>query len=264
MLEKNMLENKKCALRKRILFFSFFFFNICLNAQNFIRFSDLKSFDSVTILNNKKKYIINKLNFKNYKFSANDYVYYNNKSLDFSISNDTLFFFDRVKEIETISLVKDDLKDKNEKNVSSSKNKREMADFWCDKKVATLVKFNTKKKAFIKSFTLFPLMLDSSKGILEIQITSNNSGLPDSDSSILTFEKDLSEVTSKKWEIILPRIIKYPENGFFLIFYLKNGEKRNVALRLNSDSEMLMYNAESNDWKKIGFNGYYYKLKILQ
>lgn len=236
-------------------------------SQVFIRHSDSKSFESVTIVNSNKTKILNKDNLRNYKYEIGDKVLYNTKLLDFAIDHDTLFFFDKVKEIDEVQLTADNLKNKKEKTVKSSENKRAIADIFPNNRIATLVKIDVQKKSFIKSITFYPDKRFTSKnltGKIQIQILSNLNGFPDNNNPILIFEKDMSETSLSKWEIELPRIIKYPENGFFVTFFYETKNKATAVLRLNDDSDMYMFYPQNNEWRSIKNNGYLYKVKLLQ
>ena len=254
--------------KREIISLSFLFFSSCFYSQAFIRSSDEKSFDEVTIVSKNKNIIIDKNNFKDYKPVVGDKVLYNQKLLDFAIENDTLFFFDKVKEIEEISIVGDNLENKREKIIKSGENQRVYADIFPNNQIATFIKINTSKRTFVKSITFFPDKRFSMKnlpGKIQIQIMPNTRGFPDNNSVILSFEKDMSETFQNKWEIELPRIIKYPDNGFFVVFYYKSDNKKMTAtLKLNNESDMFLFYPQSNEWKSIKNNGYLYKLKVLQ
>ncbi|WP_428068202.1 hypothetical protein [Chryseobacterium gambrini] len=242
-----------------LLFFSNFFFS-----QTLMRNSDDKHFDSLIVVNNNKRAVIKKANFNSFSFQSGDKVLYENKLTDFSVSNDTLYFFDKVKEIEEVQLINENLKDKKESTVSGNK-ANAYADITSNNRIGTLLNIKAKKRTFIKSIILFPKEINSPSGKIEIQILNNVNGFPDNQNPLLSFEKDFSEITEKKWEIVLPRPVKYSENGLFLVFYHHAEQKKwNATLRLNSDTQMYMYYPQSNEWKKMSFNGYLYKLRVLQ
>lgn len=262
---------KKVSMKIDIRKWEIFIFSIflvmpnCYFGQTFLIFSNNKNLDSINVYRqNKQNVWITKNNFKETSFRNDDKILYNNELMDFSKSNDTIIIFDKTKEIDGVEIINYDLRNKINKFQKNNKNNSASADFVNNVKIATLVKFNFTEKSFLKSITLFPRFIENTDGILEIQILANNNGIPDNDNPILVFEKTFSDITKKKWEINFPRIIKYPKNGCFVAFLLKNGEKRNVSFQLNTDSEMLMYYPLNNEWKKIGFNGYHFKLKILQ
>ncbi|TXF75178.1 hypothetical protein [Chryseobacterium sp.] len=254
---------KGLYFQKGILFFSFFL-SVFVNGQVFIRDSDQKVLDSIPMLHQGKQVVLKKSNFNDYHSAEADKVIFGDKLVDFYIHQDTLIFFDKVKEIESVELFRINTKSRKEKNIKSRKNGAALSEFFLRQQVATFVKINSTKKTFIKSITVFPEILGNPKGILQIQIVPNINGVPDLNAPILTFDKNLDEVSLKKWEIRLPRIIKYPQNGFFLVFYLKSGEKQNITLRLNKDSEMLFYYPQSQEWKSLNFNGYQFQIKVLQ
>lgn len=233
-------------------------------AQTIVRNSDAKEFDSIEILQRSGKTVLHKSSFKNYRYREADQAVYNGRLVDFYIHKDTLIFFDQVKEIEPIELVGINYKNRSEKDIKSRKNRSHLAVLFHRQHTATFVKINAAERTFVKSVTVFPRIVSKPKGILQIQIVPNVNGFPDLNSPMLTFDKSLEEVSLKKWEIKLPRIIKYPQNGFFLVFYLKSGEKQNITLRLNKDSDMLFYIPQTQEWKSMNINGYQFQLKVLQ
>lgn len=243
------------------MLFSFIFFSYLFSAQIFIRSSDEKIFSSVVILHEGKNNIVDKSNFKSFSFNENDKVLYNNKLIDFSVSNDTLFFFDRVKEIEEVEIVK-------KKNDDELKNG--LLDIFLNQHAATYIKLNSKKRTFVKSIQFFPKFIYNAKGLIQVKILRNVNGYPDIDSPILSFETDLSKVQDKKWEIVLPQIMKYPEEGFFvdLFFRIENKEnidlKPSIVFKPNKETPMYFYYPQTKEWKKMSFSGYLVKLKTLQ
>lgn len=275
-LSKLVLVNKvimKKAIKdfwKRAMLFSFLIFMHKNYGQKFLRNSDYKEFESVIVMNNNGKKILDKNNFKKELFKDGDKVLYNNKLVDFMVSNDTLFFFDKIKEIEEVELLH--VNNKAEKKVKSKK-KNASAEIFANNRVATYIKIKNNKKIFIKSFTvvqkgiLFPED-EFFEGILQIQILKNLNGFPDDNSELLSFEKNIPKMANKwdnsqKWEIVLPQVIKYPEDGFFIVFYIKTDKKHTIALGVNDESPMYMF-YPNEGWKKLSFNSYYYQLKILQ
>lgn len=250
-----------------LIFFTLIF---CFSkAQVFQRFSDGKTVDSVTVINNGSKNLISQSNFKNYQFQEGDKVLYDKKLLDFAMNNDTLVFFDKMKEIEGVEIVKFDGK---KKNISSSKLKRSSAEIFANNRVASLIQIKSDKKTFVKSLVLLInkfQMFENYDGILRVQILKNLNGFPDDSSELVSFEKDMAEMadrkpfTHKKIQFDFPKIIKYPKEGFFVVLYLKTDKKHTVLLTQNDESPMFMY-YPNEGWKKLNFNGYYYQLKILQ
>lgn len=261
------INNNQLVKRDRILFFSFLLISINLSSQVFIRSSDNKILNSISLIQNGKNITIDKSNFKNYEYDSNDKIRYNDKLLDFSINQDTLYFFDDVKEIEEVKLLQETSTAKNERTFKSTKDNA-TADIFTNNLIATFVKIDVKKKTFLKSITFFPELRyfpQDIQGDIEIQILPNINGLPNIENPILTFKRDISESTQKKWEIVFPKIFKYPKNGFFITFYYKSTNKRKTAvLRLNKNSQMYMFYPQNNEWKKLDFNGYLYKIKVLQ
>ncbi len=245
---------------------SLIFFANSLYGQTFIRYSNDEEVQSVKLVSKSRTAIVDKANFKNFIFLDDDKVLLDDQSLDFSISNDTLYIFDKVKELEEVKIEKEDFSKKNESTVKGHQASA-YGDIPSNNNVATLIKINTKKKTFIKSIVLFPKEINSPVGKLEIRLLNNTNGLPDNASPIISFEKDFSEITPKQWEIVFPRPILYPEGGLFISFFHHadaDQKKWNAVLRLNSDSYMYMFYPQINEWKKMSFNGYYFKLKVLQ
>jgi hypothetical protein len=60
----------------------------------------------------------------------------------------------------------------------------------------------------------------------------------------------------------LPKTIKYPKEGFFVVFFQKSLED-STFFQINKDSDLLEY-YPNEGWKSLNLNGYYYELKILQ
>ncbi|PVV54799.1 hypothetical protein DD829_16395 [Chryseobacterium sp. HMWF035] len=253
---------------KRALLFSFLFFITSVESQVFIRNSDYKIFTSVTVKHQDKNIEINKVNFKNISFDPDDKVVYNNKLLDFSVSQDTLFFFDRVKEIEEVHVSYNENVDRKEKTIKSSELKRSSASIFPNNLNATFIKIEVSRKTFVKSIIFFPNLISfphDIKGNIDIQILPNINGFPDIDNPIMSFQRDISETVNKKWEIVLPKIMKYPDNGFFVTFYyLSSDTSKTALLKMNKDTYMYSYYPQYKAWKKSNINGYFYKLKVLQ
>ncbi|GAA5088848.1 hypothetical protein GCM10023210_12910 [Chryseobacterium ginsengisoli] len=253
---------------KRVLLFSFLLFSAIFYGQTFIRSSDEKVFNNVIVKQDGKNIEINKTNFKDFLFKPDDKIVYDNRLLDFSINQDSLYFFDKVKEIEEINIVGENLGNKNEKIIKSGETQKVYADIFPNNYIATFIKIGAKKRTFVKSITFFPdkrFSIKNLSGKIQIQIMPNLGGFPDEDSTILTFEKDMSETYQNKWEIELPRIMKYPDNGFFVVFYYQsNNKKMTATLKLNNESDMFLFYPTNKEWKSIKNNGYLYKLKILQ
>lgn len=262
-----MLKNKTKLKGGRALAFSLFLVSQIFYSQTFVRHSDEKVFDSVVVLQKGKKLILNKSNFNSFQSAVDDKVLFNSKLLDFHVSNDTLIFFDKVKEIEGLHLEKEIFDNKREKTFKSNK-ANATAQIYTNNLLATFISIKAKKKTFVKSIIFYPetsLFPNDISGSLKIQILHNLNGFPDNDTEILSFERDIAESVNKEWEIVLPRIIKYPESGFFVTFYYQSSDKKKTSvLKLNSDSQMYMFYPQDKQWKRINNNGYLYKLKVLQ
>lgn len=264
------MSNINCNFWKRALLFSFLILINRSFAQKILRNSDYKEFESVVLVNNNEKKILDKENFKTTVFKNWDKILYNDKAVEFAISNDTLFFFDKVKEIEEVEIL--DIHNKIEKTVRSKK-KNASAEIFANNRIGTFIKINTTKKTFIKSFTVLQRASlqgeEDFEGTLQIQLLKNSNGLPDDSAELLSFEKKIPEIEnnkwslSQKWEITLPQIIQYPKEGFFIVFYLKSDKKHTVALNINDESPMYIF-YPNEGWKKLSFNSYYYQLKVLQ
>src|SRR5690606_5589372 len=106
---------------KRALLFSFITICTMIDAQVILRNSDYKKFDSITISNKNVDKKINLSNLKRYSFMDGDMVIYNNIKYDFSINNDTLIFFDKIRQIEEVVLVKNKIENKETKKKVKSK-----------------------------------------------------------------------------------------------------------------------------------------------
>ena len=118
-----------------------------IDAQVILRNSDYKKFDSITISNKNVDKKINLSNLKRYSFMDGDMVIYNNIKYDFSINNDTLIFFDKIRQIEEVVLVKNKIENKETKKKVKSKRGNGFANVFPNYYTATFVKKN-KKKSF--------------------------------------------------------------------------------------------------------------------
>jgi len=244
----------------------FFIFSLILQSQTFIRSSDEEAFSSVTLSRKGKNTIIDKSNFKNFEFDQNDRILYNNKLLDFSISNDTLFFFDKVKEIESVNLVG---KNKIESVVKVKKRRIATCSIFANRGEAVIIKLpSANEKTFVKSITVFPKRQFYFEGKIKISILNIINNLPNDVSPILTFEKDLKEIEDSEWEIVLPKIIKYPKDGLSLAFLYENHKiSRSESRFLNTkctDESRGYTKCCGNDWSVVNFAGLLYKVKVLQ
>ncbi len=244
-----------------------------LSGQAIIKNSDNEQLTSIEILkSNGSKVTLNKDKIKIFDFSPNDKVQFKNRAYDFSVYNDTLIFFDKTKEIEEVA-ISNIHSDHGRKTFKSSK-KKASAEIFSNGYTATCVRINTNKNTYVKSIIIFPQQSFNFNGRFEgnlyIKIVKNLNGLPDDQSELVSFKKNLSEIkvdkygNVKNWEIQLPKIIKYPPEGFFIIFNLEPINNTNLALILNDDSQMFMYYPQTKEWKEMNYNGYRYKLKILQ
>lgn len=253
--------------RKRLITFSFLLLLNFFSSQNIIRHSDEKSMDSVVLLQKGNKVVLNRSNFRNFKFNNDDKILYENNILDFYVSEDSLIFFDKVKEIEEIHLDEVNVNEKKEKAFKANK-ANATAQIFTNNLIATFVNIKTRKRTFVKSIIFYPeisLFPNDVRGKITIKLLLNLNGFPDNTSELLVFDKDISETINKNWEIILPKIVKYPKNGFFVTFFYQSNDKNKTSvLRLNKESKMYMFFPAENQWKKMFNNGYLYKLKVLQ
>jgi hypothetical protein len=82
------------------------------------------------------------------------------------------------------------------------------------------------------------------------------------------FEKNISDIETGSFEIVLPKAIVYPENGFFILFYIRDKEitlaKKIINLNCNSETKEFMKSDYTQKWTLINFPSLQYKLKILQ
>ncbi|WP_185146886.1 hypothetical protein [Chryseobacterium echinoideorum] len=256
---------------KELLFFSLILLSFNNKAQVIQRFSDGKLFDSITVVNAEENVILTSLNFRTFNFNRESKVLYNGKQIDFSIQNDTLVFFDKVKEIEAIKLSQSNLKEKQEKIIKKSNHKNFFYVLNSNYPMGTSINFDTEKKTtYIKSVYVFPELKNKeilNSGKMEIQILPNKNGLPNEQEPLSTFEINTKEIKGRIWEIKLPKIIKYPENGFFIIFKFIHAKNNVFALSLKTteQSNVWLYNpVHYGGWKKDDDQGILYKLKILQ
>ncbi len=254
---------------KRVLLFSFLLFSAIFYGQTFIRSSDEKVFNNVIVKQDGENIEINKTNFKDFLFKPDDKIVYDKRLLDFSINKDTLYFFDKVKEIEAVEIIKFNGK----KKIISSKKKRASAEIFANNRIASLIEIESEKKTFVKSLVLLINKFQFTNefdGILKVQILKNTNGFPDDSSEQASFEINISELmanhkpfTEQKIQLDFPNIIKYPKEGLFIVLNLKTDKKHTVSLTQNEDTQMFIYYPKEG-WKKQNFNGYYYQLKILQ
>ncbi|WP_336718501.1 hypothetical protein [Chryseobacterium mucoviscidosis] len=261
----------KKSTRKRVLLFSLFIICTFYKSQIFKRFSDQKEFDSLWIVQNQKELLLTKNNYKNFNFDKIEKVFYKGKHIDYSLNNDTLVFFDKVREIEEISIKKINLDDKLEKDVSTTKLKNNYFCLQTNYSTAILIQFDTEnKETYVKNITLFPKLIYNllERATIEISLLPIVNNLPDSSNPILTFSKDYNDVKKNKWVIQLPRIIKYPTKGFVLSLELKYNKNNVDALFFQSTSDVPTYNYNLKyygGWKITHpTTGFMYKLKILQ
>lgn len=242
-------------------------------SQTFLRNSDYKTFNEITIVQKNKKIIVTKKNFVDFNSDNTDKVLYENNLYDFYLNADTLIFFDKVKEIDEVKIEYENIKDKKEKSYRSNE-RSGGAVIFPNNRIATLVNIKTNKTTYIKSLSIFPVQnaisIDTNDdSILNIQLLGNNNGLPDDSDEILSFEKKISDLKVRKkdkvneWKIVLPKIIKYRKNGFFVVFFKKEKPEDRTFFKMNNQSEMFMY-FPKDGWRSFNINGYYYQLKILQ
>lgn len=163
------------------------------------------------------------------------------------------------------------LNNKVERDLSITKLKNNLFCLQTNYKTGVLVKVDTdNKKVYIKSITLYPKIIADLKDdetILEISLLPVINNFPDSNNPILTFTENYSNIKKNKWTILLPRIIKYPENGFVLSFNLKYSKNNVNAIYFQSSPNTFTFQYNSKHyggWKITEPIGFMYKLKILQ
>jgi hypothetical protein len=266
------LKTQKTVLKgKGFLFFSLFLLWNYTQAQVIQRFSDGKNFESITVKRGKKEMNLSKEELKTFVFNNYDKIFYNERIVDFSMVNDTLIFFDKVKEIEGVTVTSQNLKNKSEKIIKTRNHKNFFYTLNSNYPTGTSVVVDTKNKiSYIKSISVFPEMknkeiLNNSK--IKIDILNSINGIPDNNAPILSFEEDSEKIKTGIWNIILPKIIKYPENGFFIIFTFLY-KKDNVfvlSFKTTEESNVFHFNPKNyGGWKKDESQGILYKLRILQ
>ncbi len=260
------------AMTEKLFFSVMFFILFSGKAQIILRNSDYKKFDSVTISRDGKNTSLKSNALKSFKFEKNDKIFYDNKLLDFYSNPDSLIFFDNTKTIEEVRVNYENSSNKKEKSLKSTK-KNEYAVIFPNNEIATFVQINTKKKTYIKSFSIFPVTdfiprTHNDNVTVKIKLLGNKNGLPDNNKELIAFESKISDLKIKKkdkvvrWEFVLPKTIKYPKEGFFVVFFQKSLED-STFFQINKDSDLLEY-YPNEGWKSLNLNGYYYELKILQ
>ncbi|MBL7878652.1 MAG: hypothetical protein JNN23_02135 [Chryseobacterium gambrini] len=247
-------------------YFGIAFLNlIYAEAQTIIRFSDGKQIDSVFIVNSSHKVLLNKNNFQKYQYKSNDKILYENKIYDFTLEKDSMILFDKVQEIEAVNIVNNSTE---EISVKNKKKSRYVCSIFSNIKKAVFIPKHFNKKSYLKSITIFPRKILLENGILEIFIYENKNGFPKDDTELLKFEKNISDIETGSFEIVLPKAIVYPENGFFILFYIRDKEitlaKKVINLNCNSETKEFMRSDYTQKWTLINFPSIQYKLKILQ
>lgn len=256
-------------LGKGILSFSLLFYITYFKAQTIIRFSDGKTVESIVIKNDKKNEFLTSSNLKNFQFKEGTQILYNNKVVDFAMNNDTLVVFDKVKELEEVEIL--NFNNKTEKTVKKTNQQNFFYALNSNYQMGTSVQINTEDKVtYVKSISVFPVMKNKEvleSGKMKIEILPNINGDPDEKNPILSFDEDVKRIKTGTWLITFPRIIKYPKNGFFIVFHFQYNKNNVFALsfKTTKESNVYYYNPTYyGGWKKDESQGILYKLKILQ
>jgi hypothetical protein len=113
-----------------------------------------------------------------------------------------LIFFDNTKTIEEVRVNYENSSNKKEKSLKSTK-KNEYAVIFPNNEIATFVKINTKKKTYIKSFSIFPVTdfiprTHNDNVTVKIKLLGNKNGLPDNNKELIAFESKISDLKIKK------------------------------------------------------------------
>ncbi|WP_143019013.1 hypothetical protein [Chryseobacterium taihuense] len=222
------------------------------------------------ILDSNQKKNLQKNEIITYHFSEDSRVFHDNQTFEYVINNDTLTFFDQIKEIDEV-VIEDGKKIKkpvkNERKISS------MA-LVANCKTAFLVKLKASDKIFINSinFTVQDKTdFDKNLGKIKIQILENKTDLPDNTNLLMEFEKNLSEFDLDfnnyqlaKMKIKFPRKLKYPKNGFFVMMEYIAPKSKYLMLRAGKEHFFWFYPNE-NKWKYMKeYPSFYYTLDIIK
>lgn len=253
---------------KRACSFSFFILNFSFNAQILMRNSDGKLFDEVLIKRNQDVVRVNKDNLRKFNFDVADKVLYDDLLLDFMINQDTLLFFDDVREIPVVEI----LSFKGKRKVVSPKKSKRGIQLIPGEKLATYLVDKPDVKTYIKAIELqvnkYQLTNDFD-GTLVVQILGNKDGIPNDMEEIEIFSYDLNDLmkgrtafTETKVRLDLPKVIKFPEKGFFISIYVKTD--RSKTLVLSQSREGSMYRFTRGSWVRENVPGFYYQLIVLQ
>jgi hypothetical protein len=244
------------------------FFVVCLyDAQIIQRFSDSQDFESIIVKTNGQNSNLTKSNFKSFKFKEDDQILYENRLLDFAVTHDTLVFFDKVKEIESVDLK---VEKKTEQTFKTKKRKNTIGSIYANSFWATLIQVPIENEnSFVKSITIYPTKQFYFEGKLKIILLNIKNGLPDDSSPIVSFEKNLTEIKVREWEIVLPKIIRYPKDGFAIVFLYENKklsleESRFLNHKCTNESTGFVRSDYTKKWSVRNSFFLQYKLKILQ
>lgn len=244
----------------------FSFFCICTLYQSQIlkRSSDNKEFSLLNITNKGISKEINRGNLKKFPFKKGDSIFFNQKKYEFTVSNDTLTFYDKTSKIDDVLLRK---KKKKKKKMTG-------ASFFNNYTTATLMQPPNNSKRNIKSIILFPRIMqniESISGKVHIKLLKVKNDLPDLEKEILSFDIDLktikrkSEGYERKWEINLPQPITLPADNFYMTmtFDVINYNSLNYSLNTTEENlPMYLYDEKRKVWEKQEFGQYEYELEL--
>lgn len=263
-------------MKKKFLFpLILLLINNLLFSQKILRFSDNKELDSIVIVDKNKKTVLHKNEIPNYSFLENNRVFYENKLFEFTVNNDTLTFFDKIKEIDEVTIDENLKKQKvNTKKIKKRDRKAGLVDFLDNNRLAFFVKFNDSENTYINAINFIVYdkkNFDKNLGKLKFQILENKDDFPNDDNLLMEFEKNLSDLNLNfnnylraKMKIIFPRKLKYPKNGFFVVVEYFSPKTNDIRFEAYKDKIYGFYPKE-NRWKYMDKTiGYYYTLDVVK
>lgn len=236
-------------------------FIIPLKAQKIIRFSDGKEFNSIHILKNNELIRITNKELLDFSFEPSDKIFYEKRNVDFSFSNDTLTFFDKVTEIETVNLQSNIRRQ--EKEIKNRRKARYTCTIYSLTSKGAYINISSlsTKTKFLKSVFIYPKRIQTKQGNLKISLYSNDNGLPAN--SLLDFSIKMSEIKNGRNEIILPQITKIPDDGIFLVIS-HDAKNLQEIYETRCSKETVSYQKVNNyTWNISDFPTFMYKLKVL-
>lgn len=249
---------------KRALLFSFLLIQIYYNSQVIIKYTNNEKLEKILLNRKEKQITINKNQINDVVFEKNDKVLIDNKQVDFYYTKDTLYIFDKTKEIEGITI---NPKLRKEEIIS---NKRKLLHTTViSSSIKSAAYFNVKKdnnkNIFLKSFYIYPTKILYTDGNLVFRIQKvGENGFPDEQNILIEFKTKMSNIKNGKNEIILPKIIKIPDEGAFLtITHDEIFLKEIYYTKCVSNTMSYQKTTAKSNWSKYNFPVFFYKLKIL-